>query len=226
MQNSLSELPAVQRAVRELDGVAHARVSWPDPLGPAKLDISFHPGADDAEATRNVLSVLERIGGVDVRTLDLAAVEREAAAETGREVSGDERRPVFVALNVDRSELDMAVEVTLEMDGKRVCGRAEGLASFQQSSRTTAAATLVALRELLPPRVRLQLEWLEVVEPHGSRPAVVQVAVTVLTHAGEDLHIGSAFAQGDLRESSVRATLDAVNRRLGALMGSEKPLRG
>lgn len=212
MQNSLSDLPRVQEALREIEGVVHARVAWPDPRGPAQLEIVLSPGQQGAETTRHILDVLERVGGVDLDTLDLAAAERSGAAS--------EARPVFVALSVDRNELDTAIEVILELHGRQVSGRAEGLASFQQSTKTTAAATLAALRKLLPSGVRLQLEWLEVIESHGHRPPIIQVAVTVLTHAGEALHIGSAFAQGDLRESTVRATLDAVNRRLGSLMSS------
>lgn len=215
----MSELPEVQRAVGEIDGVVRARVTWPDPRGPAQLDIAFAPGADQAEATRSVLGVLERVGGVDLTTLDLAAAERERAEEEPLP------RPVFVGLAVDRSELDTAIEVTLEVDGRQVSGRAEGLASYHQSTRTTAAATLMALREVLPPGVRLQLEWLEAIDGQGHRPTVVHVAVTTLTHAGESVDIGSAFVRGDLRESTVRATLDAVNRRLGSLMGAERHAR-
>lgn len=209
MQNSLSDLPGVQDALREIDGVVHARVRWPDPRGPAQLEIALAPGGDGAQTTRHILDVLERVGGVDLDTLDLAAAERAGS---------DEARPVFVEMSVERTELDTSIEVTLELRGREVSGRAEGLASFQQSTRTTAAATLAAVRKLLPSGVRLQLEWLEVIESHGHRPPIIQVAVTVLTHAGEALHIGSAFGHGDLRESTVRATLDAVNRRLGALM--------
>lgn len=213
VQTSTSDLPTVQQAVREVHGVVHARVTWPDPRGPAHLEIALDPGTDGPETVRSILSVLERAGGVDLDTLDIAQAERSAEPSPGR--------PVFVGLGVDRGELDTAIEITLEIDGRPVTGRAEGLASYQQSTRTTAAATLAALRQVLPPGVRVQLEWLEIIEPHGQRPGVVQVAVTTLTASSEVVDIGSAFIRGDVRESTVRATLDAVNRRLGALMVGE-----
>lgn len=213
----MSDLPNVQEAVRALEGVARARVTWPDPRGPAQLEIALEPGANETETTRNVLAVLQRVGGVNLDTLDL-----EAAQPTRSEAG---LRPAFVGLSVDRSELDTAIDVTLEVGGRQVTGRAEGLASYHHSTRTAATATLEALGGVLPPGVRLQLEWVDVNGAQGQRPAVVQVAVTTLTHGGETVDIGCAFGRGDLRESAVRATLDAVNRRLGALLTAEREIR-
>lgn len=213
----MSDLPKVQEAVRALEGVARARVTWPDPHGPAQLDISIEPGADEAETTRNVLAILQRVAGVDLDSLDLGAI--------GPAQPQEGLRPAFVGLAVDRSELDTAVDVTLEVGGRQITGQARGLASYHHSARTAAQATLAALGEVLPPGVRLELEWVEVHGAQGQRPAVVQAAVTILTHAGETVDIGCAFGRGDLRESAVRATLDAVNRRLGALLSAEREVR-
>ncbi len=39
-------------------------------------------------------------------------------------------------------------------------------------------------------------------------------AVTCLSRRGEQVLIGSAIVHSDIREAAVRATLDALNRRL------------
>ncbi len=219
---SKSDLPDVQDAVRDVQGVAHASVNWPDPRGPAKLEVTFEANADEAEVTRNVLAVLEATGGVDLTTLELAAdrLDRPRGASAGvpETPAPMSSRPVFVGLTVDRGPLDTAIEVTLESGGKQAEGRAEGLTSQQQVMRTAATATLLALRQLVSDRVRLQLEWVEMIDGHAGRQSVVQVAVTTLTEVAEDVQIGSAFVRSDVRESTVRATLDAVNRRIGALL--------
>lgn len=213
----MSDLPEVQRALRATEGVAHARVVWPDPEGPAHLSISFVDGADEPVVAREVLEVLRRVGHIDLDTLELLHDESEGAPE--RPVAME--RPVFEGLALDRQELDAAVTVTLRWQGRQVSGQATGLASSRHAPRTAAEATLAALRELLPPTVRVQLEWLEAAEVGAPRERLVQAAVTVLTPAEENAHVGSALVRGDVREAAVRATLDAVNRRLGVLLHHE-----
>lgn len=124
-------------------------------------------------------------------------------------------RPIFSGLTVDRSDLDSNVTVRLEFAGRSFTGSAAGLATRRSTPRTAAAAALAALRELLPPEVRVQLDWLEVVEAATpARPVIVHSAVSCLTSLGEETFVGSAIAGDDLREAAVRATLDALNRRL------------
>lgn len=200
------DLPEVQQRVRELDGVAEARVRWPDPHGPAELHVRIEHEGDPADVTGRVLEVLERVGGVDLDTLDL----RESA-------SGSHPRPVFAGLEVNRGELDVQVEVTLRHRDRQFRGVAEGLATAEHTPRTAAAAALAALAQIVRDDVRLHVEWVEVAESVGPRTGTVSVAVTCLTPEGQDQHVGTAFVRGDLREAAVRAALDAVNRRLHRL---------
>ncbi|QBI18922.1 hypothetical protein ER308_04765 [Egibacter rhizosphaerae] len=206
MLRTTGDLPELQRAVRELHGVAEAMVRWPDPRGPAELRVVIGPDAEASDTTDEVIQVLERVGGVDLDTL--APTPRTAA-----------ERPVFAGLEVQRGELDTRVEVTLRYRGREVRGAAEGLATGDHTPRTAAAATLQALREVVRDDVRMHVEWMSRDGAGGSRDEVCSIAVTVLTLDGQDQHIGSALIRGDLRESAVRATLDAVNRRLGRLIG-------
>lgn len=214
----MSELPEVQRALRATEGVAHARVVWPDPAGPAQLTVAFVDGADEPAVAREVLEVLRRVGQVDLDTLEVLDDVGESDADLVD-------RPVFEGLSFDRQELDTAITVSLRWRGRKLSGQATGLASFRHAPRTAAEATLEALRAVLPSTVRAQLEWLEVAEVGAPRERVVQAAVTMLTVGGESAHVGSALVRGDVREASVRATLDAVNRRLGRLVSSEMPLK-
>jgi hypothetical protein len=230
----VSELPELQQAVRALRGVAHATVRWPEPGGPATLHIIFERDADRDEVTREVLDALQRVGDVDLATLrvqvppppgapapETGEPRRSAEAEAGARGPGqpavvDEgRRPVFSGLSVERTNLDNTVVVTLRLGERLLTGRADGLATRRATPRTAAAAALLALREVVPRDTRLYLEWLEIVDAASpERPTVVQSAVTCLTASGEETYIGSAIVRDDVREAAVRATLDALNRRL------------
>lgn len=140
---------------------------------------------------------------------------RRSAPEPPRNGSDDWARPVFRGMTIDRGELDTAIEVTLGIGPDSFRGRAEGLATLRETPRTAASATLTALHDLLPDDVRVQLDWLEVVEGSGPRrPDIVHSAVTCLSRNAEETFVGSAIVRSDLREAAVRATLDALNRRL------------
>jgi len=66
-------------------------------------------------------------------------------------------------------------------------------------------------------------QLLLVVEDVGTlsiaKTSVVVAAVTYVDKSGEQLLIGSSINLGDIKEAVVKATLDAVNRRITKLMG-------
>jgi hypothetical protein len=211
----MSQMPQLQQAVRDLDGIIRASVRWPDPLGPAELRLEFEADADRAAVTREVLGVLRDVGGVDLDTLEVVnpapAPEQPARPATPRTIP----RPVFSHITVDRRELDASVEVTLRSEGVTWTGRAEGLATAQATLRSAALATLEALRAIVGQEARLSLEWLEVLDAQGpGRPQIVQAAVGHLSRKGEEVFVGTALGRWNLQEAAVRAVLDALNRRL------------
>jgi hypothetical protein len=237
----MSQLPEVQNAIRALDGVSGAFVRWPDPDGPATLHVRFADGVDKATVSDQIAAILSDVGGVDLQTLeqepsadapaappDVPDPLPDAAVQDGGQAPADSAaaaapdapaaataargRPAFAGILVDQQQLDTVINVTLRHAGRTVTGSAEGLASSQTVAKTAAAATIKALRELLPADVRIELDWLRVadVEERG----VVQSAVTMLSRTGEELFVGSALVRGDVQEAAVRATLCALNRRL------------
>jgi hypothetical protein len=230
-----SRLPEVQAGVRAVSGVVSANVRWPEPAGPATLYVVFAADLDSVgreQVTRDVMAVLQRIGGVDLATLQARPTEGfdvtmsqvgplpvqnpEGPALASVPRAG---RPVFTGLNVDHHLLDIEVAVQLMLDGQTLAGRAKGIASATAELRTVAAATLDALRAAVAEHVRLELEWVRITE-HAARTPVVESAVTVLAGQGEQIYLGSVLSRGDTREAVVRATLDALNRPLSRISGA------
>jgi hypothetical protein len=58
------------------------------------------------------------------------------------------------------------------------------------------------------------------VEP-AADPAHVLVAVTILADRGEEQLLGVSLVRGDAERAVVRATLDALNRRVSPFFGGE-----
>ncbi|MEX0658359.1 MAG: hypothetical protein WD080_04435 [Egibacteraceae bacterium] len=124
-------------------------------------------------------------------------------------------RPTFARLEVDASQEEPVVEVTLTIEDRRLVGRATGPATGDESARTAAIATLEAVRELFQPGVHAELGWLDIVDdPDGERPRYATSGVHCTGARGRQTFLGSALASGDPRVAAVRATLDALNRPL------------
>ncbi len=78
--------------------------------------------------------------------------------------------------------------------------------------RAVATATLHAVEELLDGKARFELDLVELT-PNGRDRAVI-VALTMLSSGGSEKLTGAAGVREDVRQAAIRATLDALNRRV------------
>lgn len=138
-------------------------------------------------------------------------------------------RLVIRRLQVSASGLGVAVAVTLGAPRGDVVGRAEGPTTVGGVHRAVAAATAEAVREAVAGAwrgtsregspVRVDVDALDVPALGAGRVVVVQLTVT--TVAGSERLTGASEVRDDVRQAVVRATLDAVNRRLEDLLDEE-----
>ncbi len=107
-----------------------------------------------------------------------------------------------------------AVEVvaTLRLGDRDAEGHARGVPTRAGVLRAVAEATVDAVRELSAERVLASID--DVVASTSGEPAVARVVVSVLGDDGEESLVGAALVRGDLERAVMRATLDALNRRL------------
>ncbi|MGQ9512098.1 hypothetical protein [Thermodesulfitimonas sp.] len=108
------------------------------------------------------------------------------------------------------------VRVELANRGKILSGVAVGPASARNRRRLIAQAMLSALESESESGYSFILEGLTVVTLAGKQVALV--AVSLLSPLGEEFLTGSAVVDEEEPEAIVKATLDAINRRLSVLM--------
>ena len=136
---------------------------------------------------------------------DAAGDEEEApVVEVGRVAVG--------GLTLESDGLGTLATVTLVHDGRDYVGTAEGAPSPAALNRSVASATLRALDGLLPPDIRLEVDAVSILPMSDGTVAVARVIW--VTADGTEHLTGSAEVRDDPREPVIRATLDAVNRRL------------
>ena len=105
--------------------------------------------------------------------------------------------------------------VTLDIGGTDFVGRAAGPNSQTGRQRLVAEATLDAIAQHGDGGHTFALEDVSIVQLGKEQVAVA--CVTLVSTLGEQSFAGSALVRQNEKDSIVRATLDAINRRMGFL---------
>lgn len=131
---------------------------------------------------------------------------------------GGEARARIVTINATVSGVHATVSVTLEIEGDHYVGDVAGPASRTGRQRLVALATLGAVEQYMHGAHSFALE--DVTITQLGREHVAVSCVTLVSPLGEQSYAGSALVRQNENDSIVRATLDAINRRLGFLTTS------
>jgi hypothetical protein len=129
-------------------------------------------------------------------------------------LDGEDTAPrlAIARLTLAADGLGVRATVTLRRGEHEHCGSVDGPPSPASIHRIVAAATLAALHPLLGADHRVDVEAVTVTPVGDGTVAVVQVLWA--TRAGGERLTGASEVRDDPRQAVIRATLDAVNRRL------------
>lgn len=198
----------IEETLCQIPGVLSARVLG-DEDEFAEVHVLAESGRHPKQVARDVETCLAAKFGVDLdhRRISVAQVEPAEPPDVRLRLEA-----VTVRLK------DRAVEVCVELRlGERAfLGTASGPASARHRLLLTAEATTKAVEEAIGSAFSIIVEGASTLHVSG-RPAVA-VVLTVADHRGEEAHSGSAYIRRDESEAVVRATLGALNRRLGLLL--------
>lgn len=95
-------------------------------------------------------------------------------------------------------------------------GMAEGAASSSNRYRLVAAATLFAVEEFLKGVVSFAVE--DIMPVNLAKREIILVGISMITNSDEEVLVGSALVKKDFSDAVVKATLDALNRKLAILI--------
>lgn len=225
---SVTDFREIVAALRDVPGVSDADVEPDGDGGMGLLRLGLDPGVDEVAVATSVGRLLrERFGlGVDAERVQIVedAEIRVAPAgdlpETAFDVDAPHQRvagrPAISGMHLVSSGLDVTATVTLTSDGRTSTGESRGSASQSGVQRAVATATLRAVEELSGDIARFELDRLEV--SHLGADRMVFVALTMLSSRGTERLTGAAAVREDVRQAVIRATLDALNRRLETLL--------
>lgn len=210
--------------VRVAPGEDHEAVTWAVaatlrerfgiPLDPAAFELrAVEDGDGDRPATGPTMTAHE-LDGPDrdpIAVLEDAVAARLAPAPTSP-ADRDRARASIGDLVTQLGGAAVSVTATLEHNGRRGRAAVDALATSRARWRAVAEATIGALHELTDGRLRAVIDRVTV--NTSEEPATANVVLTALFERGEEVLLGAALVRDDPERAVMRATLDALNRRI------------
>jgi hypothetical protein len=178
----------------------------PAPARPSPLLPSNTPVLGEREAAPAAAAA-----GTTVDTVETKPVPPGEEAASGRSP-----RILIARMQLVSAGLGVTTEVTLSWLGETFAGQCDAAATPTSVHRSVAQATLRAVEDVVGGRARFELEQLEVNQLGPDRAVVV--VVSMLTKGGSERLTGVSVVREDVRQAVIRATLDALNRRLESLL--------
>ncbi len=154
---------------------------------------------------------------VDHKKISIAQLGAEVVSDPVVEAVPDAPviRPRIHSINASVSGLLSEASVTLDVQGELHEGQASAPSSQTGRQRIIAQATLNAVSKLAHGTHTFALEDVAIIRL--GREDVAVSCVPIVSPLGEQSFTGSALVRQNEKDSIVRATLDAINRRMGLL---------
>lgn len=220
-----AEASDIVAAVLRVPGVSSADLETDAGDGTVAVHVGITEGADGRAVADAVNRALHEQLGSTAAPARVHLLEDEAPEPHRPHTSGAvstqlpvqaTARPSIVRVDVVTTGLEHAATVALTSRTRAATGEARGIATVNGMRRAAATATLRALERLLRDEARLELEQVMTTGTGADRTVVV--VLTMVSGRGTEQLTGAAVLREDEPRAIVRATLDALNRRLEALL--------
>lgn len=207
----------IEEALSQVAEIRAARIVSSDEGVIQEIHILASPAKSPKQLVRDIEStIMAQFGiAIDHKKVSIAQLGRDSVqAAEERRAPGVARARIH-SVNSEVIGVRAISTVVLELEGDRYTGIAEGPASATTRLRLVAQATLNAVEQYTNGGFGFALEDVAIVALGREKVAVS--CIILVTPLGEHALSGSALARGSENDSIVRATLDAINRRLGFL---------
>jgi hypothetical protein len=210
----------IEAALADVGEIKAARVvASPDGVI-QEIHVLALPTKQPKQLVRDIESTLMATFGipVDHKKISIALLGRDSIKPETAETPGERStvaRPRICSINATVSGVQASASVTLDIGGTEYVGNSSGPASQTGRLRLVALATLDAVSRYTDATISFALEDVAILKLGREKVAVSCIAL--VSGVGEQTFSGSAMVRQNDNDSVVRATLDAINRRMGFL---------
>ncbi len=203
-------LASCEQAIKQVKSVTAVRIKANSEGEIEEIHVLAGPGRNPKQVVRDIESVLEAQFSlqVDHKTISVAQIGEEDEPAAALEAL----RPKLVGVTLRTVNAKAEAKVELLAGEKILEASAQGPASSYNKLRLFVDATLKCLDMLTLEGCMFVVEDLALTQL--AKRQVALVTVSLVTGAGEEPLAGCALVKNDDREAVVKATLDAVNRKL------------
>lgn len=200
-----------EQSIKQIKGVIAARIKVDSQGEIEEVHILAGSGRAPKQIVRDIESLLiaQFDLQIDHKKVSVAQVEDD---EDGTFTMVESTRPKLVGVTLRTVNGMAEVKVELLTGDKIIEGIAQGPSSAQNKLRLFVEATLQALSPLTLDKYLFVTEDVGITQL--AKQQIALVSITSITTAGEQSLTGCALVRNDDREALVKATLDAVNRKL------------
>ncbi len=208
----------IEAAIAQVGEIKAARVVADLDGAIQEIHVLALPSKPPKQLVRDIESTLMARFGlpIDHRKISIAQLGREMVEAEEQPAAVVDSRARIVSVNFSVSGIVASAVVTLEIGGTEYTGRATGPASETGRMRQVSMAALDALTQRIGDKNAFALEDVMICQLGRERVAVA--CVSLVSRYGEESFTGSALVRQSDSDSIVRATLDAINRRMGLLI--------
>jgi hypothetical protein len=211
------DLAEVEAELCRLPDVAAVRIVADGVGRPVEVHVLAHTGKQPKQVVRDVQSVALASFGIELDRRIVSVVQLGPNGSSQPETTPTEAttRARITSTQSHTSGLRTTVQVALAHHDDEAIGYAEGTVAGSARARLVALAALDALRQLEPGADNLDVDSAQVVRA-GTHDVVV-VSLVYVDPPLEHHLTGSAMLHTNADDATVRAVLDATNRRLSHL---------
>lgn len=201
----IMELNAIQDFLNQIDGIEYCKV-----IGNEDEILEIHVLSDNSRSPKQIARDIETaiMTKFDIR-IDRKII---SIVQFKGGDSGIASRIRYLSVSTLSQNNTVDVEVKLLYEEKEYSSQLVGVNTALNKNRLVAEATLKTVEEILGQAFIIYPNDVTVKEL--SDYTVATVVVTLKVSYMEEVLVGSAIVRNDLNESIVRATLDAINRRI------------
>lgn len=201
-----------EQAIKQIKSVIAARINVNNQGEIEEVHILAAPGRTPKQIVRDVESILvaQYDLQIDHKKISVAQVGDDEGEGTSEIMESTRLKLVGVTLRTVNGVAEAKVE--LLTGDKLLEGIAQGPSSSHNKLRLFIEATLKALSPLSSNKYVFVTEDVEITKL--AKQKIALVSITLIASVGEQSLAGCALVRNDDREAVVKATLDAVNRKL------------
>lgn len=204
-KRDIMELDAVQDFLEQIDGIESCKV-----IGNDNEILEIHVLSNNLRSPKQLARDIETA----ILTKFNLRIDRKiiSIVQFKGAGSGVASRIKYESVSTLSQNSSVEVEVKLLYDEREYSSKLVGINTAANKNRLVAEATLKDVEEILGQAFIIYPN--DVIVKEVSNYTVATVVVTLKVSYIEEVLAGSAIVRNDLNESIVRATLDAINRRI------------